>query len=73
MKNNKENDRKCFKVSGWIYSLTMIVLILSLIVIFYITVIRYYLVGYSIKKGDLASTSMLLSPELAISIASVLL
>ncbi len=60
------------KLPRWFVVLTMILTFLVIAAIIYLQFIRYYLVGVSINKSDLATSALLLSPEIATGISTII-
>jgi hypothetical protein len=72
MNSTFEEDKRKVKIPGWAFLLTMTVVILLIIAALYINIFRYYLVGYSIDHNNLATSAMLLSPEIAWGLATII-
>jgi len=69
--NKSEQISQFNKLPSWFVSLTMVLVFIVIAAIIYLQFIRYYLVGMSINKSDLATSALLLSPEIATGISTI--
>ena len=70
-KSESEQIAQFNKLPAWFVTLTMILVFIIIAAIIYLQFIRYYLVGLSISKSDLATSALLLSPEIATGISTI--
>lgn len=67
-----EQRKEVTKVPTWLVMSLLSIFLAIAIVVLYLQFVRYALVGKSIDKGDISSTAMLLSPEMAFGLAQLL-
>ena len=73
MINQEEEKRKqAVVLPTWVMSLTMLITVVVIIAIILLQFTRYRLVGQSIQKGDLTSSTLLLSPEISTGISAII-
>ena len=56
---------------NWVTVATMCVVFAIILIILYLQFVRYMLVGESLQLGNNLSTALLLSPEISMSIATL--
>jgi len=67
-----EQQKETIKVPTWLVMSLLSIFLAIAIVVLYLQFVRYALVGKSIDKGDVTSTAMLLSPEMAFGLAQLI-
>jgi hypothetical protein len=74
MVESKQNNKKINKVilPDWAATLLIIFFIIIIGFVLYLQIVRYNLVGEAINKGDLASSALLLSPEISASVSKII-
>lgn len=70
MEQEQRNNQKA-KTPGWVMFFAIVITLFVLAAVIYLQFFRYSLVGKSIDLGDTTSAALLLSPELAFSLAKV--
>lgn len=65
----EEQNKKVVKVPGWFAISTLCIFFIVILIILYLTFIRYSLVSKSIDKSDVTTSALLLSPEIAAGLA----
>jgi hypothetical protein len=70
MEQEQRNNQKP-KMPWYITIFTVIIVLLIVVAVIYLNFFRYSLVGKSIDLGDTTSAALLLSPELAFSLAKI--
>lgn len=68
----EQYQTETYKIPGWAASAGLCVAVLTLLVFLYITVFRYSLVGKAITMGDTTSSALLLTPEIASGVSTLL-
>jgi hypothetical protein len=68
----EQNQTETYKIPGWAASAGLLIAVITLLVFLYITMFRYSLVGKAIDMGDTTSSALLLTPEIATGISTLL-
>ena len=69
---NDQNQQKVIKIPRTV-TFTMILMLMALLaVLLYVTLQRYSYLGESVKQGNIATTALLLSPEISTGLANII-
>lgn len=67
-----QNEQRRNNVPNWVTVAAMCVVLAIILIVLYLQFVRYMLVGESLQLGNNISTALLLSPEISMSIASLI-
>jgi len=72
MSNQDKEEEKPVMMPSWFMLSMLCIFIAVVIVVLYLQLVRYALVARSIDKGAATTSALLLTPEIAMSIASLI-
>ena len=72
MEQEQDKNKKTIKIPGWAAVGGVCLFFIIVLIILYLTFVRYNLLAKSINHSDVTTSAMLLSPEIAFGLAQLI-